>query len=75
MQPGIRGPWSSGCDHTGGRWAAGPPVAGKAALLVTGDAGVLALNSHESMPIVTTRSFWERLTGKTSGANEPEEAR
>ena len=48
-------------------WVVASAVAGKADLLVTGDAEMLALGSHESVPIVTTRSFWERLTGKAGG--------
>ena len=48
-------------------WVVASAVAGQADLLVTGDAKMLALGSHEGLPIVGTRAFWERLTSKAGG--------
>jgi putative PIN family toxin of toxin-antitoxin system len=45
-------------------WVVASAAAANADLLVTGDAEVLALGNYGDMPIVSTRSFWERLTGK-----------
>jgi len=49
-------------------WVVASAAAAMADLLVTGDAEMLALGQYQGLVIVGTRTFWERLTGKTGGA-------
>lgn len=49
-------------------WVVASAVAGMADLLVTGDADILALGKAAPLPVLTTRAFWERVTGKSGGA-------
>ena len=49
-------------------WVLASAVAGGADILVTGDADLLAAAKDASLPVVSPRSFWERLRGGRRGS-------
>lgn len=44
-------------------WVVASAMAGRAEVLVTGDAAVLKLGKRAPLPILSPRGFWERLRG------------